>query len=359
MQRKKKIILVVKIAVAVMVLYYLFSTSKIDIQNLRRLLLIQNLPIVLLSGFFFYICQALVAKRITILLRMIDYSLSFVQSFKLIMITNFFNLVMPGSVGGDVVKGYYLSRDQEYGIGKAAGIIILDRALGMLAILFIGTFSLIYVFIDESSLVNRLHYEFITILLTFGAGLFSIVIIFILGYNDSVRDKMRTLSERLFKRRNIYFMIKSLGLLPKNPGTFFQAFAMSILIQLSTLFGILILYGVVSQEVPDYIMLLAASSITIVLGQVLPITPGNIGWTELVAYFTWSAAGSGVGGEVFLLWRVVYICCSLPGGLWYVFFSPDLRLGDLEYQQEADPLTGDNIDGADTAAALSKKLEET
>jgi uncharacterized membrane protein YbhN (UPF0104 family) len=69
---------------------------------------------------------------------------------------------------------------------------------------------------------------------------------------------------------------------------------------------------------PDMIALLAISSIVMLLG-VIPVTPGNIGWTELLATFGWSTIGSRGGAEIFLSWRIITVICSLLGGLFYLF----------------------------------------
>jgi hypothetical protein len=69
---------------------------------------------------------------------------------------------------------------------------------------------------------------------------------------------------------------------------------------------------------PDMIALVAISSIVMLLG-VIPVTPGNISWTELLATFGWSAVGSRGGAEIFLSWRIITVICSLLGGLFYLF----------------------------------------
>ena len=48
-----------------------------------------------------------------LLLRKQGIDMSFSQVFRLTMIGQFFNYMVPGGVGGDVVKGYYLVRDSQ------------------------------------------------------------------------------------------------------------------------------------------------------------------------------------------------------------------------------------------------------
>ena len=97
-----------------------------------------------------------------------------------------------------------------------------------------------------------------------------------------------------------------------------SSFFVSILIQLCSLAGLLILGNIVAEGLRDVIPLVTVSTI-VILVSVIPVTPGNLGWTELIAALGWSAAGSNAGATIFLNWRIVTIICSLPWGL--VFLS--------------------------------------
>jgi uncharacterized membrane protein YbhN (UPF0104 family) len=84
-----------------------------------------------------------------------------------------------------------------------------------------------------------------------------------------------------------------------------------------------------SKDMPGFITLLAVSSIVMLFG-IIPVTPGNIGWIELIAAFGWSAVGSDAGAEIFLYWRVVTVCCSLPG---LYLFMAQRREQKLKYRE--------------------------
>ena len=95
------------------------------------------------AGFFFlstliYIVIAwLVAVRWNILLGG-RYTVR--KLFSLHMIGNFFNTILPGNLGGDAIKGYYLYRETNKA-GVSFGSVFLDRYLGLLARLFLGLIS--------------------------------------------------------------------------------------------------------------------------------------------------------------------------------------------------------------------------
>jgi uncharacterized membrane protein YbhN (UPF0104 family) len=97
--------------------------------------------------------------------------------------------------------------------------------------------------------------------------------------------------------------------------------------------GLLVLIRLVPGKLPDIVALTAVSSIVMLFG-IIPVTPGNIGWTELVASVGWSVVGSTAGGIIFFYWRIVNILFSLPGGLFYLLSGN----GILRRQAEAtDP----------------------
>ena len=52
----------------------------------------------------------------------------------------FFNNFLPGAIGGDAVKAYYLYKDTGKG-GSSVGSVFMDRYIGFFALLFIGMLS--------------------------------------------------------------------------------------------------------------------------------------------------------------------------------------------------------------------------
>src|SRR5271156_3508529 len=78
--------------------------------------------------------------RWQILLRSQGIGLKYWATLKLCMIGNFFGVFGPGSVSGDVAKGYYLGR--EFGVSRslapAAGSMFFDRLTGFMGLLLVS-----------------------------------------------------------------------------------------------------------------------------------------------------------------------------------------------------------------------------
>ncbi len=84
-------------------------------------------------------CQAgIVAWRWGILLAAQDIQLPFRRVWGLTMIGLLFNVAIPGAVGGDLVKGYYITRAAADRKAHAATSILMDRVVGLIGLFFIG-----------------------------------------------------------------------------------------------------------------------------------------------------------------------------------------------------------------------------
>ena len=83
--------------------------------------------------------------RWLLLLRALKYNIGWLHAFKLQLTGFFFNTVMPGAVGGDLVKVMYVIRDnKELGKTPALMSVFIDRLLGMLGLFLIGTFTALF-----------------------------------------------------------------------------------------------------------------------------------------------------------------------------------------------------------------------
>lgn len=83
------------------------------------------------------------------------------QYFRFLMIANTYNLIMPGALGGDFIKtALTLHTVKTKRADNLIGIIV-DRSVGLLSILTLGTIS--FLFIEDVPHKQRLNYLFITL----------------------------------------------------------------------------------------------------------------------------------------------------------------------------------------------------
>jgi uncharacterized protein (TIRG00374 family) len=317
----------------VVIVWYLFYSRRLTLDIFSQLLDPVHLPLLFLSGAAFIVAQMLAAYRLVFLLRMIDLRLSFPYVFKLTMIGSFFNIVIPGMVGGDIVKGAYLFKSEEDRRGRSSGIVLMDRVMGFVALLFIGAISIIYTYLSnrEALLPYANQLKGLILIIVVILILFPLFVFF--SKKRQFRVKAKAIASTLFKKTMFYHMIDAIGGLTKRRRVLAEAFCISLGVQAIALAGLLVLIRLVPGKLPDIVALTAVSSIVMLFG-IIPVTPGNIGWTELVASVGWSVVGSTAGGIIFFYWRIVNILFSLPGGLFYLLSGN----GILRRQAEAtDP----------------------
>ncbi|UCG77393.1 MAG: flippase-like domain-containing protein, partial [Nitrospirota bacterium] len=139
---KKRLFLVLKFAVSSAFLY--FVLKKAGAGNVVTHLFSVD-PLYFLAAVVVYIIATYIsAVRWKLFL---DEDIGLGRLFSLYMIGTFFNNVMPGMVGGDAVKAYYLYSDTKRG-GSSLGSVFMDRYSGLFALLSIGLVTSMFV-LDE------------------------------------------------------------------------------------------------------------------------------------------------------------------------------------------------------------------
>lgn len=129
-----------KIAFAVGLIYWMIATDKLDLKAFVALATPGLVTFCMTCAFL----QIFVNNyRWMLLMHAQGLPATLRQSLPLSFIGMFFNFVMPGGVGGDVVKGYYLLQDYPQKKFAAAISIFMDRMVGffiMIATAFMAVF---------------------------------------------------------------------------------------------------------------------------------------------------------------------------------------------------------------------------
>lgn len=315
--KKKHIIGALKAVLALAIVAYLFMSDRISLQAIIQLFSLHNVPYLCLSAMFFIASQFFSGMRLKSLLKTIDFVLSTRSAFAITMVGNFFNTVLPGMIGGDIVKGMYLAKQEPELKGRSSGILIMDRSVGLLALSLTGAAAIVYLLLTSGRVSSMYAKQLTAVLYLVFAAVVLFGIVLLAANNKRVRQRIKDAMLSLFSKGMLFHMAEGFGKLAERKKVLLLSFLLSLLIQLLSLAGLLVLVEVLNTPQPDYIVILAVSSIVTLIG-IVPVTPGNIGWVELVASFGWSAVGSNMGGQIFLFWRIVTTLCSLPWGLHYL-----------------------------------------
>lgn len=130
---------VLKLLVSGLALYLVFT--RIDLAEIGKVLRQSRWPWLLPAVLFFLLSQYLSAIRLNVFLHRLGIPLTHRYNFKLYLLGMYYNLFLPGGIGGDGYKVYLLNRLFRKGVRPLVSALLLDRlvglvALGALAVLF-------------------------------------------------------------------------------------------------------------------------------------------------------------------------------------------------------------------------------
>jgi len=134
----KKLMPLIKLGLLGVIFYWLVSSGKLKLSDLSKYGSDPKLLIYLLLtwsiSFVF-----LGALRWKIICNALKISKSYFSMINLHMIGTFFNVAMPGAVGGDFIKAFYLFKEDE-GTTKTTAFlsVFLDRLSGLLGLFIFG-----------------------------------------------------------------------------------------------------------------------------------------------------------------------------------------------------------------------------
>ncbi|MCL6265290.1 lysylphosphatidylglycerol synthase transmembrane domain-containing protein [Flagellimonas myxillae] len=133
---RKKLITVLKILVSAALIYFIFT--KINFDDVVRALK-GSKPFYLVLGILLVVLsKVLAAFRLNLYFRQIGVKITQLSNLKLYLLGMFYNLFLPGGIGGDAYKGYVIQKKYQTGTKKVVGVLLLDRLSGMLLIFSYG-----------------------------------------------------------------------------------------------------------------------------------------------------------------------------------------------------------------------------
>lgn len=149
MKRTKPIVaFVIKLLVSAGLIGYLLS--RIHLEQFLRTFGAARLSYIALALGVYLVAQGVSAVRWTMLARPLGIQTPFKDLMQYYFIGMFFNLFAPSTVGGDVTRVYYLVKDEEaHAKGRgvttvhAAMSVLMDRAIGMVVLVWLGAFGLL------------------------------------------------------------------------------------------------------------------------------------------------------------------------------------------------------------------------
>jgi len=124
--------LLIKVCITGLCLWYVFT--KIEWQQTWQTFISSNGFWLAMALLFFVLSKLVAAFRLNIYFKNIDAALATAQSIKLYWLGMFYNLFLPGGIGGDAYKVILINRKLKHPVKLLTAAVLLDRISGVAGI---------------------------------------------------------------------------------------------------------------------------------------------------------------------------------------------------------------------------------
>ncbi|OGW37363.1 MAG: hypothetical protein A2Y97_05695 [Nitrospirae bacterium RBG_13_39_12] len=290
--------LFIKLVISSVLLYVVLS--KTGLAQVFSIIRGMSLPVFIFVVFLYILAQLISTLRWKLLLPGV---LGIKKLFSLYMIGAFFNTILPGVIGGDAVKGFYLYRTTGRGSLTLASI-FMDRYIGFVVLIAICTIAFPFGY-------KYFHGSRIEWLLPLTILSFTILSLLVFGL-------------RLGKRIKIISGFYDYFHAYKNQKkVIMKAILLSVLIQLSGILSVYILAFGIGQHIPFLACLIFLP--LIIMFTTLPISISGLGIREgaFVLFFSLIGIKPEIATAISLSWFIAVTAGSLWGFFEYIKYKKE------------------------------------
>ena len=304
---RKIAILIVKIGMSATLLGYLIG--HMDYERMK-IIFHDVIPFWLILSMVILIARNWIgAWRCRVLLQTKSLDTSISYSVVLYFTSQFFNIFLPTSLGGDVARGYYLGKKIGH-MADVAATVIMERLLGFIALIVLVMISVPFCFM----LVGDVTIFYVAL----GLCLATLFFVFLMlsprvtGFQIALKNKSL---EKLSGHLRV--LLDSLRSFKDRPRLVF-AFVLSLIFQLVAAYTTYLLAIGLGQELPLLYFVLILPLVQII--SMFPFTLSGLGVREGAFVYLFSLMGVDpqIGLSIGLLFFAQLLILSIIGGLIYI-----------------------------------------
>ena len=310
----KYVLLVLKYAFAGGILYYLLATGKLDLSKISEILERKTLVLhVVVSLVSIY---ALMALRWFCLLQWQDVPATWTSVVRIQCIGIFFSSFMPGAVGGDLIKAYYIAQENRNHRTRAILSIIVDRFVGLETLMIVSFVALVvnYRLVLAQDSIRMMA---ISIGLYLAASAIGLALI----YSDSARNWAGKINRfRVFRSLQnsdiVTRIFDALNSYVHQKAKLLMVLGITVIIDVIFVY----IFFAIGREMGESSLSLSSYFTAVPLGilaMTLPITPGGIGIGQGAFYaifLLFGAASGSIGVTIISVYQII----ALPVNLCFI-----------------------------------------
>jgi uncharacterized protein (TIRG00374 family) len=324
-KKNKNIFLFLRITVVTAgIIWFVMWVSQGDRWNkLTSIFHQMNLGIFTITLIIFIFGQVIVGFRWWLLLRTQSIFISLAAAVRLNFLGWFYNNFMPGSVGGDLLRAWYVTKHTEKRF-EAALSVFVDRIIGLLSTFVIATFFYTVFLRNQADTVTFTGRSgFLEIFTDYKWIILSIIAVLLVTFCGLLLQRGgRTLLQKVWLKIKIHSLRafekfkNAVFVYASSPSTIFAAFVLTVSLQIFiiTSFWFLGKNLGISVSIKYYYVFF---TLTWVLGA-LPVSVGGAVVVEGTLYYLFvNFAGVEKEAALALVWcqRIVWMLASLPGAV--------------------------------------------
>jgi glycosyltransferase 2 family protein len=307
------------------------------------------LPLLAVALCGYVLSLSIIGVRWWLLLRIQDIRIPLWEAQKLTFLGQFYNIVIPGTIGGDLVKAYYIARHTPKKAGALVSIFV-DRVLGFAELGFLAGVTVLIFWATGLMPFSELRLAAGLSLAFLAAICGGLIFLLVPGFRRALR------LQKIYQRLPIAHHIAAAGdaadLYRRRLGRLTKAIVMTLGAQVMWICSIGLIGLALHNRTPFHSYLVFVPLIYM-CASFVPV-PGGVGPVEgaYVFFFATGSSASTTPSEILalaILARLMDIARGLPG-LWVAITGPRLPKADtmeavLEDREAGMPeIIGDNRD---------------
>ena len=330
-QVKKLLSPLIKTLFAVAIIWWLAQSGKLKFSDFTALLH----PVPIFTGLTLLGINILfTSERWYLLLRNFEISISRFAAFRLTLIGVFFNFVVPGGVGGDLVKGYYIAKHNPHSRMRSIVTVAIDRLIGLYTMVAMALLALL---INLEAVEKHSELKFILLFLSLIFAAFSVFWALVFSRRLSSHPWLLKIISVSPKKAHVESLFTQLSSYSQVKSIFFKSLAISASAQVIAI-GLFVSLGT---ELGYNHITLSTYFFVVPIGfmvTAIPISPAGVGVGQAAFYYLFnliSGFDSPAGSVLVTAFQLNLFTWGLIGAWFYVSTQHSEKSQHAQYSEVA------------------------